>query len=158
MNEAADLAQRLAEQVAQAMLARDGATRALGMQLQAVGPGYACLRMSVRRDMLNGHNTCHGGLIFSLADSAFAFACNSRNDSTVAAGCQIEFLLPGHEGDVLQAEAVEKALSGKSGIYDVSVVNQHGQLIAVFRGKSHRIRGTVLPAAADCTEQQSVCT
>jgi acyl-CoA thioesterase len=155
-------AQLMAEQVAGAMFERDQASRALGMEIQSVGPGYACLRMRVRKDMLNGHQTCHGGFIFSLADSAFAFACNSRNESTVAAGCQIEFLLPGYEGDVLQAEAVEKALSGKSGVYDISVINQHGKLIAVFRGKSHRIKGFVVPeldlTKTDCTEQQAVCT
>jgi len=101
--------------------------------------------MVVRRDMLNGHRTCHGGFIFALADSAFAFACNSRNEANVAAACQIEYLLPGYEGDLLQAEAVERALSGKNGVYDIAVSNQHGELIALFRGKSHRIRGTVIP-------------
>lgn len=98
--------------------------------------------------MLNGHRTCHGGFIFALADSAFAFACNSRNESTVAAGCQIDYLIPGQEGDVLTAEAVERSLSGKTGIYDISVFNQEGRLIALFRGKSHRIQGFVLPADA----------
>jgi acyl-CoA thioesterase len=138
-------AQQLAEQVVREMYQRDAASRGLGMQVLAVSPGRAEVRMTVRGDMLNGHNTCHGGFIFSLADSAFAFACNSRNDSTVAAGCQIEYLVPGREGDMLTAEALERSLSGKTGIYDISVFNQDRKLIALFRGKSHRINGFVIP-------------
>jgi len=134
-----------AERVVRAMFERDQASRALGMEVQCVAPGQVRLSMVVRRDMLNGHRTCHGGFIFALTDSAFAFACNSRNEANVAAACQIEYLLPGYEGDLLQAEAVERALSGKNGVYDIAVSNQHGELIALFRGKSHRIRGTVIP-------------
>lgn len=141
-------AQDLAERVVRGMFERDAASRGLGMTVLSASPGRAQVQMKVRSDMLNGHRTCHGGFIFALADSAFAFACNSRNESTVAAGCQIDYLIPGQEGDVLTAEAVERSLSGKTGIYDISVFNQEGRLIALFRGKSHRIQGFVLPADA----------
>jgi acyl-CoA thioesterase len=94
--------------------------------------------------MLNGHATCHGGFIFTLADSAFAFACNSHNHVTVGAGCSIDYLSPGREGDVLTASATEQTLAGKSGIYDVNVRNQDGRTIALFRGKSHRVSGEVI--------------
>lgn len=134
----------LAARVAEAMYARDAATRALGMRIDNVEPGHAQLTMSVRADMLNGHATCHGGLIFCLADSAFAFACNSRNLITVAAGCTIEFLAPARAGDVLTARAAERALSGRTGVYDIDVTNQRGETIALFRGKSHRISGSVI--------------
>lgn len=144
-----DNPQALAEATASAMFERDAASKALGMQIAAVGPGYARLTMQVRRDMLNGHKTCHGGFIFALADSAFAFSCNSYNFNTVAAGCSIEYLLPGREGDVLTAEAVEQTRSGKTGVYDVTVSNQDGSRVALFRGKSHQIKGEVLASFAD---------
>jgi acyl-CoA thioesterase len=89
--------------------------------------------------MVNGHKICHGGMVFTLADSAFAFACNSRNVPTVASGCSIEFLAPAREGDVLIAEAIEITLAGKTGIYDAIVRNQTGAIIATFRGRSHRL-------------------
>ena len=136
--------QALAEAAGHAMFSRDRATQALGMQLSEVRPGYARMTMAVRGDMLNGHDTCHGGLIFALADSAFAFACNSHNQNAVGAGCSIEYLAPGRLEDVLTAEAVEQALAGKSGVYDVRVSNQDGRTIALFRGKSLRIGGAVL--------------
>ena len=101
--------------------------------------------MRVRDDMLNGHGTCHGGYIFMLADSAFAFACNSYNVNTVGAGCTIDYLAPGRAGDMLVAEAVEQALSGKTGVYDVVVTDQDGRKVALFRGKSHRVAGHVVP-------------
>ena len=134
----------LAERCAQAMFARDRASAALGMEVAAVGPGTARLTMRVRDDMLNGHGSCHGGLIFALADSAFAFACNSRNAVTVGVGCSIEYLAPGRPGDVLAAEARELALNGKSGVYDVRVENQDGVAIALFRGKSLRTGGELI--------------
>jgi acyl-CoA thioesterase len=139
-------AQALAAAVAAAMYARDTASQSLGMTIEAIAPGHARMSMPVRGDMLNGHQTCHGGFIFSLADSAFAFACNSHNQVTVGAGCTIDYLSPGREGDILSATAVEQTLAGKSGIYDVKVVNQDGRTIALFRGKSHRIGGDVIPA------------
>jgi acyl-CoA thioesterase len=102
------------------------------------------MTMRVRPDMLNGHGTCHGGFIFCLADSTFAFACNSRNDVTVAAGCNIEFLQPAYENDVLTASGEEVALIGRTGIYDIRVENQKGEIVATFRGKSARIKGQVV--------------
>jgi acyl-CoA thioesterase len=125
------------------MYANDPASRALGMALAEIRPGYARMTMTVRADMLNGHRTCHGGYIFMLADSAFAFACNSHNVNTVGAGCTIDYLAPGREGDVLTAEAHERALSGKTGVYDIAVTNQEGRTVALFRGKSHRVPGMV---------------
>ena len=135
--------QALAELAGRTMFERDPASQALGMQLAAIRPGYACMTMTVRQDMLNGHQICHGGFIFMLADSAFAFACNSHNHNTVGAGCTIDFLAPGQLGDRLTAEAVEQVLSGKTGVYDVKVTNQEGRTVALLRGKSHRIGGFV---------------
>ena len=140
--------QRLAELAGKTMYERDPASQALGMTLDAIRPGYARMRMRVRDDMLNGHGTCHGGFIFMLADSAFAFACNSHNLNTVGAGCTIDYLAPGRAGDVLVAEAVEQALAGKTGVYDVVVTDQDGRKVALFRGKSHRVAGHVVPVDA----------
>ncbi len=137
--------QALAEAAGAAMFARDPASQGLGMKLVEIRPGYARMTMPVRTDMLNGHQTCHGGFIFALADSAFAFACNSHNHTTVGAGCTIDYLAPGRLDDLLTAEAIERALAGKTGIYDVNVTNQEGKMIATFRGKSHRVAGEVVP-------------
>ena len=142
-----DEAQALAERVAAAMYERDRASQALGMRILRVGAGRAELSMRVRPDMLNGHRTCHGGFIFSLADSAFAFACNSYNLTTVASGCTIEFVAPARENDVLTAVAQERSVSGRTGVYDIEVSNQDGAAIAFFRGKSYRIKGHVLDGA-----------
>jgi acyl-CoA thioesterase len=137
-------AQALAAEVGRAMYAGDAASQGLGMSLDAIAPGYARLAMPVRGDMLNGHKTCHGGFIFSLADSAFAFSCNARNVSTVAAGCTIDYLAPAFEGDVLTAEAQERSLAGRTGVYDVTIYNQDGRAIALFRGRSYRIKGQIV--------------
>ncbi|WP_322059231.1 hydroxyphenylacetyl-CoA thioesterase PaaI [Paraburkholderia sp. J63] len=137
----------LARATAQAMYEADGCSRALGMELLEVRAGYARLSMAVRPEFLNGHQICHGGLIFTLADSTFAFACNSYNVNTVAAGCSIEFLRPVQPDDVLTAEAVEQVLSGRNGIYDIRVTNRAGEAVAMFRGKSAQIRGNVIPVA-----------
>lgn len=134
----------LAQRVAAAMMSRDRASRGLGIVIEDIGPGYARLTMTVRPDMLNGHDICHGGFMFTLADSAFAFACNSRNESTVAAGCSIEFLRPVREGEKLRAEAREQVLSGRTGIYDIAVLDEARQPVAMFRGKSARIKGEVI--------------
>ena len=143
--EAADLARRVGE----SMYAADEASKdTMGMELLACQPGRASMRMVVRPLHLNGHKICHGGFIFTLADSTFAYACNSRNHATVANGCSIEFLRPAHEGDVLTAEGVEQTLSGRHGIYDIRVSNQKGQAVALFRGKSAQISGTVIPEPA----------
>ena len=143
-------AQRLAERVAADMNLRDRATNALGIRVESCGPGRADLAMTVRGDMLNGHAICHGGFIFTLADSAFAYACNSYNLVTVASGCSIDFLAPAREGDVLTARGVERSASGRTGVYDIEVFNQRGEKIALFRGKSYRIKGHVIeePPAA----------
>lgn len=135
--------QQLAELAGRTMYERDPASQALGMTLDAIRPGHARMSMRVRDDMLNGHGSCHGGYIFMLADSAFAFACNSHNFNTVGAGCTIEYLAPGRPGDVLVAEASEQALQGKTGVYDVTVSTHEGRKIALFRGKSHRVQGLV---------------
>jgi acyl-CoA thioesterase len=132
--------QSVAEQSAEKMFSEDRASQGLGMRIIEVRPGYAELRMIVREDMVNGHAMCHGGFIFTLADSAFAFACNSYGIATVAAGAAIDFLLPAFPGDELTAQAVEQALGGRSGVYDVAVSNQKGQRIALFRGRSRQIR------------------
>ncbi len=134
----------LAKASAEHMYARDHATQGLGIKLIDVGPGSARMQMLVRPDMLNGHAMCHGGFIFTLADSTFAFACNSYNLQTVAAGCTIEFLAPAKEGELLQAEAIEQSRSGKTGVYDITVTNPDGKKIALMRGKSHQISGSVI--------------
>ncbi|HRL21004.1 hydroxyphenylacetyl-CoA thioesterase PaaI [Alcaligenes sp. SDU_A2] len=140
----AEDAQQLAQQVSDHMYGNDQASQGLGMSLGEVAPGQASMSMTVRADMLNGHKTCHGGFIFALADSTFAFACNSRNAPTVASGCTIDYLAPAFEGDVLTAQGVEASLAGRTGVYDIEVVNQNGRRIALFRGRSYRLNGTVL--------------
>lgn len=139
----------LATQAGEAMYRNDAASQGLGMRLVHVGPGRACMEMLIRPDMLNGHQTCHGGFIFALADSTFAFACNSRNQATVASGCTIDFLAPGRAGDVLTAHCEEQSLSGRTGVYDVVVTNQHGHRVALFRGRSYRVRGQVVPVPGE---------
>jgi len=136
--------QMLAERAAEAMYARDNASQTLGMTVDGVGPGYSRLSMTVREDMVNGHAICHGGLIFSLADSAFAFACNSYDTVTVAGQCEISFLAPAKLGDRLTAECSERHRRGRSGIYDATLTNQDGETIALFRGWSRSIGGSVV--------------
>lgn len=136
--------QSLADAVTAAMWLRDRASQGLGLQLISVQPGYAMLAMPVRGDMVNGHHICHGGFIFTLADSGFAYACNSRNQNTVASACHIDFLAAAREGDILEAEAVERSLSGRTGVYDVTVRARGGKTIALFRGKSYRVSGEVI--------------
>lgn len=133
--------QAIAEHVRSGMLANDRATQGLGIAITAMGPGRATLEMTVRADMLNGFDICHGGFITTLADSAFAFSCNSRNDMTVASGLSIDFLAPAREGDRLTAVATEVSLAGRTGVYDVNVHNQRGEAIAVFRGRSYCMKG-----------------
>jgi acyl-CoA thioesterase len=133
--------QAIAEAVRDRMFAEDAASRALGMQVVAVGPGFSSVSMTVRPDMLNGFKTCHGGFITTLADSAFAFACNSHNEVTVASGIVVDFLAPVYEGDVLRAECREVALTGRTGVYDITVTNQHSKTVVVMRGRSHTIKG-----------------
>ncbi len=137
--------QELAEACARMMWDDDRASQRLGMKIEHVAPGEATLTMEVTGQMTNGHGTAHGGYIFALADSAFAFACNSYNQRTVAQHCSITYIAPVSEGDHLTANARENARSGRSGIYDVRVVNQHGQHVAEFRGHSRTVKGTHLP-------------
>jgi acyl-CoA thioesterase len=136
--------QALAEASASALWSRDRATQGLGMAIEQIGPGHAVMTMPVRIDMLNGHDTCHGGFMFLLADSAFAFACNSYNRNTVAAACHIDFLAPARLGDVLEAEALERSRAGRTGVYDITVRVRGGKTVALFRGKSYRIEGEVI--------------
>jgi acyl-CoA thioesterase len=136
-------AQRTAERSAAALFERDRASQALGMQLSGVRPGWAQVTMSVRADMLNGHGSCHGGLLFALADSAFAFACNSYNEATVAAAASIDYLAAAREGDRLTAEARELWRTRRNGIYEITVSNQRDERVALFRGRSYRLEGAV---------------
>jgi acyl-CoA thioesterase len=138
--------QSVAEGSARAMYEQDRASQALGMRILEVRPGYARLAMKIREDMVNGHRICHGGLIFTLADSAFAFACNTYDVVTVASAGTIEFLLAGSLGDELTATAEERTRSTRTGVYDVSVLNQRGECIALFRGRSHQIGGSITAA------------
>lgn len=133
--------QAIAEHVRAGMLANDRATQGLGIAITAIAPGQATLEMTVRADMLNGFAICHGGFITTLADSAFAFSCNARNEMTVASGLSIDFLAPAREGDRLTAVATEVSLAGRTGVYDVNVHNQRGEAIAVFRGRSYCMKG-----------------
>ena len=133
--------QQTADLVREGMLRNDRASKALGMRVVEVAPGGATLTMTVRDDMLNGHDLCHGGLIATLADSTFAFACNSRNELTVASGFGIDFIAPGRLNDVLTARCSEVSKAGRTGVYDTEVTNQRGERIAVFRGRSYTMKG-----------------
>jgi acyl-CoA thioesterase len=140
--------QRVAELCAHALLAGDAASRSLGMRMEDVKPGAACLRMTVRPDMVNGHGMCHGGIVFALADSAFAVACNTYNVVTVAAAASIDFLAPVRVNDELTAQARELWRSKRSGIYEIVVSNQRGEAVALFRGRSHSTGGLIVPEPA----------
>jgi len=132
--------QTIAERVGAGMFAQDAASQGLGISIDAMGPDYAKLSMNVRPEMLNGFKICHGGFITTLADSSFAFACNSANQLTLAAAISVDFVAPAHEGDRLTAEAKALTLAGRTGVYDVKVVNQRGETIALLRGRSHRLK------------------
>ena len=127
------------------MLSRDQASQALGIALEAIGQGFARTSMPVRPDMVNGHGLCHGGMIFTLADTAFAYACNADNCVTVAQGAQITFIAAAHEGDRLTASATRQSAQGRTGVYDVTVTDHTGRMVALFRGNSYRIKGEVVP-------------
>ncbi len=138
-------ADHLARQIADVMWANDRASKSLGFQLDRIGEGQARMSMTVREEMINGHDTCHGGMIFTLADSAFAFACNSHNQISVAQHCSVTFVTPAFSGDRLTAVAKERQRAGRSGIYDVTVTRQDGSVVAEFRGNSRTIKGTHVP-------------
>ena len=137
----------LAAECARFMWSRDRASQGLGMTLLRVAPGEAEIAMPVTERMLNGQDCCHGGFLFALADSAFAFACNGRNLKTVAQGCNIEFIRPAVAGQRLTALAAERQRGRRTGIYDVSVRNERDQLVALFRGKSFTLDEPLLEAA-----------
>lgn len=136
----------MAEACANAMWADDRASKGLGMHIERIAPGEAVISMTVRREMTNGHGICHGGFIFTLADSTFAFACNTYDQRTVAQQCAVTFIESAHEGDVLTAHALERTRSGRSGIYDVTVRDGANKIIAEFRGHSRTITGRLLGA------------
>ncbi|MBL8543106.1 MAG: hydroxyphenylacetyl-CoA thioesterase PaaI [Hyphomonadaceae bacterium] len=140
MNEADKLARRVAE----TLLQREGTGPAWGIEIVDAREGYSSIRMKVRDDMLNGHRIGHGGMIFALADTAFAYACNSRNENTVAQNASISFLTPAQPGEMLSAEAREVSRAGRSGVYQVSVRGQDGRPIAEFTGLSRTIGGSVI--------------
>jgi acyl-CoA thioesterase len=137
----ADAAQQTADLVREGMFRNDRASKLLGMQIIDVNPGSATLVMTIRDDMLNGHDICHGGLITTLADSAFAFACNSYNELTVASGFSVDLLAPGRLNDVLTARCTEVSKAGRTGVYDTEITNQRGERVAVFRGRSYTMKG-----------------
>ena len=135
--------QQLAEACAESMFSRDQASQQLGMKILSVNPGKAVLTMTVDNRMIQGHGACHGGYLFTLADSAFAFACNTYDLATVASGCSIEYVAPAKEGDQLTATAEERSRGSRTGVYDITITNQDGQTVALFRGKSYQVRGSV---------------
>jgi len=141
-------AEALAREVGKAMWAHDQASQLLGLRLLDIAPGRARVELTVRREMTNGFGTCHGGVIFTLADSAFAYACNSHNKNTVASACHIDFLAPAKVGETLIAEGVELSMAGRTGVYDITVRNGDGRAIALFRGKAYRINGELLATLA----------
>jgi acyl-CoA thioesterase len=137
----APAAHRLAERVRERMFANDHAARGLGMQVGGIGPGTAEISMTVRQDMINGHDICHGGLVATLADTAFAYACNSYNELTVASGFSIDLVAPARLGDLLTARCREISKAGRTGVYDVEISNQRGERVGVFRGRSYTLKG-----------------
>jgi len=141
--------QKVAEHCAKALWDADEATQSLDMHLQHIAPGESSLSMVVTQSMCNGHGTCHGGFLFTLADSTFAFACNSYNQRAVAQHCSITYINPAQLGETLHAHACEVSRQGRSGIYDVAITDQTGNIIAQFRGHSRTIKGTVLPQDTD---------
>lgn len=147
--------QEIAERVRDGMFANDRASKMMGMRILEVGPGTSTIAMTVRTDMLNGHDICHGGFITTLADSTFAFACNSYNEVTVASGITIDFLAPAREGDVLTAHGREVSQAGRTGVYDIEVTNQRGERVAVFRGRSYRLKGKPVVAIGDTAAAQA---
>ncbi len=135
----------LAQQCADYMYDNDAASQALGIKIKDISCGCATAIMTVQDFMLNGHKTCHGGQIFSLADSAFAFACNSQNQAAVASSCNIDFIQPAFKNDILTAVAQQVHQGGRTGVYQVIITNQNQQLVAIFKGNSARIKSSVLP-------------
>ena len=142
----------LARACANALNARDAAAQAFEMTIERVAAGTARLSMTVRADMTNGMGICHGGVMFTLCDTAFAYACNGYDRPTVAASATIEFLAPARVGDRLIAEAVEQSRAGRTGVYDIHLLTEDGTQVALFRGRSHELRGTILGEAEPAEE------
>ncbi|PWC45911.1 hydroxyphenylacetyl-CoA thioesterase PaaI [Azospirillum sp. TSO22-1] len=136
--------QEVAAAVGRGMYERDYCAHAHGIELLEIAPGYARMSMTVRKDMVNGHHTCHGGMTFTLADTAFAYACNANNEATVAASCHISYPAPGRLGDTLTAECREVHRKGRNGVYDCIVTNQDGATVGIFRGMSATVKGAVV--------------
>lgn len=136
--------QAVAEATRDAMFRNDRASRMMGIAITAMGPGSATATMAVREDMLNGHDICHGGFVTTLADTAFAFACNAYNEVTVASGFDVNLVSAGRLGDVLTAQAHEVSKAGRTGLYDINVHNQRGEAVAAFRGRSYSMKGKAL--------------
>lgn len=144
--------QAIAEACADVLWRNDPASKKLGMTIQSIAPGTANLTMTVAHDMANGHGMCHGGFLFTLADSAFAFACNTYDQNCVAQHCTISYLAPAYAGDKLLAAAKEVSKQGRSGIYDIRITNQNDEVIVEFRGYSRTIAGTLLSQEKDQQE------
>ncbi len=138
--------EELAQACADSMYSRDSAARELGIKILSAGPGESRVTMNVEARMLNGHGVCHGGFIFALADTAFAYACNSRNSVNLAQSCSIDFISPALQGDVLTATADQHHQFSRTGLYDITVARVSGEVVARFRGRSYRVKGTILPA------------
>lgn len=135
--------QELAQACADSMFSRDQASQHLGMQIVSVAPGEAVLTMPVTSNMVQGHGACHGGYLFTLADSAFAFSCNTYDKATVASGCNIDYINPAFAGDLLTATAKERSRGRRTGVYDITITNQKGEVVVLFRGKSYQVSGSV---------------
>lgn len=146
MGDDGDSGRRFAEAVAAAMYQRDNAARSWDVKLAEIRPHYAVVRMTVRDDMLNSHGVCHGAMLFALADTAFAYACNSENRATLANSCAITFVEAVPAGAVLTAVAEKRVRGGRTGVYDVTVTNERGGVVALFRGNSYEVRGDSAPA------------
>lgn len=140
-------ARHLAERCAAELAAHDACAALLGIEVTAIGPGTATMRMRVREDMLNGQGSCHGGILFTLGDAAFGYACNSRNEFSVAAGAHIELVRPAALGETLTASARERWLAGRTGLYDIEITNADGDAVAFMHGRAHRTRDPLLPDA-----------
>lgn len=136
--------QQLAERCAEAMFARDQASQRLGMQIESVAPGRAVLSMTITEDMIQGHGFCHGGYLFTLADSTFAFSCNTYDKATVASGCNIDYMFGAEAGEILTATGEERSRGRRTGVYDITLTNQDGRTVALFRGKSYQVSGPVI--------------
>jgi len=146
--------EEVAKAVAQTMFGKDKAAQHLGMALKSIGPGSAVMTMRVTDEMINGHNICHGGYVFTFADTAFAYACNAYNQNTVAQGAQIDFLRPVAPDSLLTATAEERSRSRQTGVYDITVTDQDGRVVALFRGSSHAIKGQIIPGLTAKQEEE----